>query len=137
MNALKPLQKEIDPYLEKLTLSPKKAIEAEDLSNEFLIVKSYLANLLYDAEIKAGGMKGLEKATFSHAVVSNRDKDEKGKELSNAAKEHHANIDKIYQQTIDQRSQSGALVNWLCTHIEIFSDAVVTFRKKGERLGRL
>jgi len=122
-------------YVVKISSQPKSAQASEDLSNEFLVIKSQLADALEDAERMASLRKGDEKATFSQAVLD-VPKDEKGKDPSNAAKEHIATVNADYQKAIVDRGASDAYVNWLKTHIDIFSDAIITFRKRAERLSR-
>jgi len=129
------IRKEIKKDLENISKTPKKASEAEDLSNGFLLAKSYLADCLEVIEKQSGSLKAVEKATFSQAVL-NVPKGEKGKELPVSAKEHIANVDKEYLKVHDERIATEAAFRWISTHIEIFSDAVVTFRKKGERLSK-
>jgi hypothetical protein len=138
MVSIKEMRKAIDPVLTKITSAPKKAADAEDLSNEFSLTKSYLADCLYDAETTSGAMKGLEKATYADAVDRAGElSDDKGKKLAINAREYKADKDKAYQESLDSRSKAEATVNWIKTHIEIFSEAVVTFRKKAERLAKL
>lgn len=132
------MRKVIDPVLEKITSNPKKAETAEDLSNEFSLVKSYLADCLYDSETTSGAMKGLEKATYAAAIDRAGElSDDKGKKLAINAREYKANQDKTYQESLDHRTKAEATVNWIKTHIDIFTEAVITFRKKAERLGKL
>ena len=56
--------------------------------------------------------------------------------MSSEPKEHIANTDKGYLKVHNEKVSAEAAFRWLSTHIDIFSDAVVTFRKKAERLSR-
>lgn len=127
------IRKEVDPYLDKISERPKKAEEAEKLSNEFLLIKAYLADCLEQVETTAGSLKGIEKATYSQAVLD-VPKPEKGKDLAVSAKEHIANTNEGYLDVVEERAKADAMYAWIRTHIDIFSDAVVTFRKTAERL---
>lgn len=131
--SLSEIKKEVDSYLDKISIQPKRAEDAEKLSNEFLLMKAYLADCLEMAETNSGSLKGIEKATYSQAVLD-VPKPEKGKELAVSAKEHIANTNKEYLEVIKERAKADAMYSWIRTHIDIFSDAVVTFRKIAERL---
>lgn len=129
------IQGKVNPYIQ-LMISPVKSVEeAEDASNKFLLVRSYLSDCYYSAEKNLGIIKGLEKAIYAEAF-SNVPVDENGKKLAVNAREYEANRAKEFQKILADRAEAEALVSWIDINIKIFVDATVAFRQKAERLGR-
>lgn len=130
------IKEKVGPYIELLMSKTNKADEAEELSNQFLVVSSYLADCLEILETRADGLKALETAIYSEAMAR-VPLDDKGKKQSVAAQEYEADRDAIYQGVLKDKASADAQVNWLTRHLKIFDHATTSFRQKADRLGRL
>lgn len=129
------MQSKVNPYIELIMTPVTRVEEAEEASNKFLLVRSYLADCYYFHEKQLGILKALEKATYA-AAFSDVGPDETGKKLAVNAREYEADRDPEYQKVLKEKAESEAATSWIDTNIRIFMDATVAFRQKAERLGR-
>lgn len=129
------IQGKVNPYIQLIIEPVSRVEDAEEASNKFLLVRSYLSDCYYDAEKRLGLLKGLEKATYAEAF-SNVGVDETGKKLAVNAREYEADRDSKYQEVLAEKAEAEAILSWIDLNIKIFVDATVAFRQKAERLGR-
>jgi hypothetical protein len=123
------IKSKISPYLEMMIKQTKTAEEAESISNQFLLVRSYLADEYQESERLVALLKASEKATYSKAFGEAQG--------SAAAKEEVAKGDKAYLDNFVKGGLQSSISSWIDLHIRIFSDATTSFRQKADRLGRL
>lgn len=123
------IKSKISPYLELMIKQTRTAEEAEAASNQFLLVRSYLADEYQESEKNVTLMKSEEKALYARAFAEFQG--------SAAAKEEAAKGDVEYLEAFKAGGTQASISAWLDLHIRIFTDATVSFRQKADRIGRL
>ena len=125
----------VDTHLLLLKTPVKTVDQAEEASNAFNLFRSELAYYYYEAEKAVGIFKGLEKAVYAEAF-SSVSLDETGKKLAVNAREYEADRNPKYQELLVDKAEAEAMMSLIEVHLDIFKDAVISFRHKAERLGR-
>lgn len=117
----------VNPYLELIVRSTKTVEDAENASNDFLLIRSYLADNLQLSEALEGVAKAEKESSWSKAFASI--------EGSAANKEQMAKGNEAYLEAVRDLARQESITSWLKVHLDIFSDATVGFRQKAGRLG--
>jgi hypothetical protein len=126
---LQEIKGKVMPFLEKILTKTRTSEQSEELSNEFIIVRSLLADEYEAAERLAGALEAEKKATYAQAVFASGEK-------TAGLKEYDADRNESVVQIRAAVAEANSRMNWLENHLKIFNDATVGFRQKADRQGR-
>lgn len=126
---LNEIKSKVMPFLEKILTKTRTSEQSEELSNEFILVRSLLADEQESTERLLGALEAQKKATVAQAMFDSPEK-------SAAMKEPDADRAEAVVVIRTQVAEAQAKLHWLENHIRIFNDATVGFRQKADRQGR-